>query len=247
MDCKVAAELLPFYLNGSLSPAEHEAFDHHLDECQNCAEERDETFAAAQIFSAHLPAATIHDYASKGSAANWQTASIEDHLADCQLCQDEVLLVQESYRHLSQEKRWRPGVQWLGLAALLIVCLGLGWLWKGASEQNALPQSDFEIVNLFPAEKTLRSAGETRTIPARKGIALNLHSQLPTAQHTYRLVILNSLDELKWSTPINRATNGTFTLFLPAAFLQNEQLTLHLYIEGTHEPAEHYHLRPQKE
>jgi len=246
MDCAVVARILPWYLNDSLAGEEHEAVARHLEGCDNCRVELEETRAACEIFAAHLPAAVLTDYATSGSSPDWDSQLIQDHLDGCRTCQAEFLMTRQSCRDLAASTesrgRWRP--EWFVIAALLLVCLGLGWQWdKRSGRHQSQPQSGFRSLNVFPVERLLRDTSEAPAVAAGKGIALTLHSQLPASIQTCRINILGDDEIVKWSSTIHRGEDGSFILILPVAFQDTDRITIRLSVGDSFEVAERYHFR----
>lgn len=119
MNCDLAAELLPWLLNGTLEAGERRQLIEHLRGCDACRAALADTQVAWELFDWHPPAAALVAYAGAveagGSGATVGAAgagergapaasgdatadagAIEDHLAGCPKCAAELELVQTS-------------------------------------------------------------------------------------------------------------------------------------------------------
>lgn len=155
MDCKLIAEILPWYLNGTLAPDAQQQTQAHLARCPQCQRELQATVEAVHIYSQHAPEEALLDYAFNQPLAASQRALLERHLATCAACAEQLELVRESCRlgeievaradqvaapqpapvadlNAARQARARPlrGWQYGALAASLLGCIALGgWLW----------------------------------------------------------------------------------------------------------------------
>jgi hypothetical protein len=108
MNCDLAAELLPWLLNGTLEAGERRELIAHLRGCDACRAALADTQLAWGIFDWHPPAAALVAYAgaveaapATNSAAAAATSdaganAIEEHLAGCPKCAAELELVRTS-------------------------------------------------------------------------------------------------------------------------------------------------------
>src|ERR1700688_3101546 len=107
MNCDLAAELLPWLLNGTLEADERRELIEHLRGCDACRAALADTQVAWDLFDWHPPAAALIAYAGAvevgGSGAPATTGdasagarSIEEHLAGCPKCAAELELVRTS-------------------------------------------------------------------------------------------------------------------------------------------------------
>jgi hypothetical protein len=144
MSCDRAAELMPWYLNQTLEPGEHQAVQAHLDACESCRRECEATCRAAALLTGHPPVEVILDVAEGSLAPGREAERVDAHLAECGSCREEVELARASAADLEaavratrQERRRRgaadrhvPGASrawWLAAASVLIVVLSGGW------------------------------------------------------------------------------------------------------------------------
>jgi anti-sigma factor RsiW len=129
------AELVPWYVNGTLADGERDAVTAHLDGCRSCREE----VARCQTLAAAVRSAPDTARAPGADRLERLLASIE-------------LLEPTDVRRTAWRARWRAGVEWLrdlfqltpgpvrwGLAvqaALLVLVVGLA-VWPTASSPRA--------------------------------------------------------------------------------------------------------------
>lgn len=144
MHCRQAAELLPWYLNGTLAADERTDLEDHLRGCDGCRAELHETETARILFGGHPSAGLLVDYAFARLEVPREV--VESHLAGCGACAAELALVRDSRGQLNGERPpWRPDnvVQlrptaapppWWRAAAAAAVIFGLvgvsGGLWS---------------------------------------------------------------------------------------------------------------------
>ncbi|HEY6321709.1 MAG TPA: zf-HC2 domain-containing protein, partial [Thermoanaerobaculia bacterium] len=116
MNCDLAAELLPWLLNGTLEAGERRELIEHLRGCDACRAALADTQVAWDLFDWHPPAAALVAYAGavdaggsrapvgagRGAAsppsgdATAGAGAIEEHLAGCPKCAAELELVRTS-------------------------------------------------------------------------------------------------------------------------------------------------------
>ena len=94
MDCRHAAELTPWYLNGTLEDAERAELEQHLAGCAACRTELGETETARILFGGHPTAEMLVEYVF--DPATTPKDVIEAHLAGCETCADELAMARES-------------------------------------------------------------------------------------------------------------------------------------------------------
>jgi len=102
MTCQEAALQLPWWLNGSLEPAERREVKDHLASCASCREALAETRLAWEIYAQHIPTAALVAYAEDerpdrtDQIDQIDPALLERHLADCPQCAAELEMVRAS-------------------------------------------------------------------------------------------------------------------------------------------------------
>jgi len=96
MNCQEAIERLPWWLNGSLEPAERREVEEHLGACAPCREALGETRLAWEIYAQHIPSEALVAYAFDERPEGIDPALFERHLAECPQCAAELELVRSS-------------------------------------------------------------------------------------------------------------------------------------------------------
>ncbi len=183
MDCDHTSELLPWYLNDTLSDEDRRRVEEHLQDCVSCQRELERTSFAGAAFGQHLPEEVLVDFGFGRSTAGYDRATIEEHLAICERCREELEMVRESHGSLedspaplpfppaphkteipapSTARLWR----WGTLAATLAALVGAsGWLWNLGEVRRLedrlaeleAPQTDVRVFEIYPTEPILRS------------------------------------------------------------------------------------------
>lgn len=152
MDCPRAAELTPWYLNGTLEAAERAELERHLAGCAACGEERAEAEATLVLFGGHPSAEMLVSYAFEGPEAPRDL--VEAHLAGCEACVEELAMVLDSRRELQRAEAPQPPAEVVPLrqpaatrpawwaaavAAALIGLIGIGigaWSLRALERQR---------------------------------------------------------------------------------------------------------------
>jgi hypothetical protein len=100
MSCDPIRELLPWFLNGTLSAPERQAVEEHLAACEACRGELAATRLAWRIFDQHVPPEALvrlaWEDASDGGAAD--LAPARSHVALCPRCAADLELARMSRR-----------------------------------------------------------------------------------------------------------------------------------------------------
>lgn len=147
MDCRQIIELLPWFLNGSLSPEEKRRVHVHLKDCDDCRAELGETLFVAKLCSAHPETAALVDLVFASSGADHQ--ALEQHLAICPDCAEQVALLRCSASLQGAVKTpvpvvarrvarvWRP----IAIAASLLSVIALGG-WYHAWQKSVAVKQD---------------------------------------------------------------------------------------------------------
>ncbi len=153
MDCQRAAELMPWYLNGTLEAVERAELEQHLAECAGCRAERGEAEATLILFGGHPPAEVLVDHVLGRSELPRDL--VEAHLAGCGTCAEEQAMVRESLGDLSAietpagaaevvplRRPAAPRPNWwaAAAAAAVIGLIGIGsglWSWRAIERQEA--------------------------------------------------------------------------------------------------------------
>ncbi len=88
--CARVVELLPWWVNQSLSADEAQQVRRHIETCTTCREELQAVYRAVDIHEGHLPAEVLITHAFSEPAAVEQRRLVESHLAACPQCRDEL-------------------------------------------------------------------------------------------------------------------------------------------------------------
>ncbi|MDQ1349535.1 MAG: Zf-HC2 protein, partial [Acidobacteriota bacterium] len=97
LTCREIEERLPWFLHGSLHPAERTELAAHLAGCAGCRGALAATREASELFAGHPEAATLVDYAlglPLDPSAGLERSTLELHLAHCAECREELQLVE---------------------------------------------------------------------------------------------------------------------------------------------------------
>ena len=101
MDCRHAAEIAPWYLNGTLEAAERAELEEHLAGCAPCRADLAEADTARVIFGGHPTVEMLVEYAFERPEAPRDV--IEAHLAGCDACAEELAMVRQSRAELARQ------------------------------------------------------------------------------------------------------------------------------------------------
>ncbi len=102
MNCDEVVQRLPWFLNGSLPAQEQSEIRSHLASCAACRAALGETRIGFRIFSAHVPAEALVDYAWDRTPEGIDSGLIDRHLEECPECAAELELIRTS-RRLAEE------------------------------------------------------------------------------------------------------------------------------------------------
>jgi hypothetical protein len=167
VDCQRTAELLPWYLNGTLDAAERGELERHLAGCDGCRTERRQVERALLLFGSHPPVGMLLDFVD--GRPEVPRDLVEAHLAGCAACTAELAMVRESRAALQSveapDRRARvvplrrpaaPPRLWRATAAVaaVIALAGVGsglWAWWALDRQEegfARRQREAEVRSL---------------------------------------------------------------------------------------------------
>ncbi|MCB1036830.1 MAG: zf-HC2 domain-containing protein [Acidobacteria bacterium] len=152
--CSTVAELLPWYLNGTLEAEELAAVEAHLEGCPRCRQEHRETAFAAAAFNTHPAPEQLIRFAFHEMPLGAERSVLEAHLRLCAACSEELGLIEASRDRQHQasdeaplpisgvsaplpfrsrpkagttSRSWRMGA----IAASLLAILAAGyWMWS---------------------------------------------------------------------------------------------------------------------
>jgi predicted anti-sigma-YlaC factor YlaD len=159
MDCEHVTELLPWYLNHSLKPAERQEVEQHLSQCRSCQAELRDTCAAGATLGQHVPPKDLVDYAFARPCNGVSEERITQHLESCDDCRSELAMIRDSNAALSRtddpaevtarvgrsrrDSSWR----WLAAAASL-ACIVTACGWWEEVEKGRRSQVNHPVVQL---------------------------------------------------------------------------------------------------
>lgn len=151
MNCDQVAELLPWYLNGTLDERDRGEVRLHLEGCKQCRQALEETRLAWRIFGQHVPAEALIALAWGETPEGIDPALLERHLQSCPECAAELEMVRTSRRLEEDDRvalfpsrttapplpaalpRWRAMALAAGLAGA--VAAG-GWIWTAGRARS---------------------------------------------------------------------------------------------------------------
>lgn len=147
------AELLPWYLNGTLDERVQEEVRVHLEGCTECRRALEETRLAWRIYGQHIPSETLVALAWGEDPVGIDPGVLERHLESCPQCAAELEMARMSRRleeddrvalfptsarpeRTSASRGWRTAAMAAGLAGAVAAS---GWLWS-AGHANDLEE-----------------------------------------------------------------------------------------------------------
>ncbi len=177
--CEHIAGLLPWLLNGTLEQAAAVEVRAHLENCAPCQRALAETALAWTVRRQHIPAAVLVEYAFERAAPDFDPALLQEHLAACEACAEELAQARASRRWAEEAETARlipfparPAREWRGLA--LAACLAglalLGtwfWTWQRARGEQTLLRAQQRalrerVAGLETENRQLREAGQSQ-------------------------------------------------------------------------------------
>jgi len=142
LNCDLVAELLPWYLNGTLGEGEQGEVRVHLEGCTKCRQALEETRLAWRIFDQHIPSEALVALAWGETPEGLDPDVLNRHLETCPQCAAELEMARTSRRleeddrialfptparrEMAPSRGWRTAAMAAGLAG--IVAAG-GWFW----------------------------------------------------------------------------------------------------------------------
>lgn len=158
LNCDHVAELLPWYLNGTLEEGEQGEVRVHLEGCTQCRQALDETRLAWRIYNQHIPSEALVALAWGETPESMDPNVLERHLETCPECAAELEMARTS-RRLEEDERialfptsakpamtevkterpapgWRTAAMAAGLAGIVAAS---GWIWT-AGRANDLEE-----------------------------------------------------------------------------------------------------------
>jgi anti-sigma factor RsiW len=160
LNCNHVAELLPWYLNGTLDEREQGEVRVHLEGCTQCRQALEETRLAWQIYGQHIPSEALVALAWGETPEGLDPGVLERHLETCPECAAELEMARTSRRLEEDEgialfptsvdrlplprhrgeggrgQSWRTAAMAAGLAGIVAAS---GWVWT-AGRANDLEE-----------------------------------------------------------------------------------------------------------
>lgn len=103
IDCPHVINVLPWFLTGTLTSQEHRQVEDHLRSCEGCRSELRETREAATLFDQHVPVEVLLDLAQGRQDLSLPVAVLDEHLAHCDHCREELDLLRQGYQSPGEE------------------------------------------------------------------------------------------------------------------------------------------------
>ncbi|MEM8932174.1 MAG: zf-HC2 domain-containing protein [Acidobacteriota bacterium] len=243
MSCDPVSDVLPWFANGTLDPAERARVEAHLAECAACRAALDDTLALGSAAASHLPIDLLLDLADGVELSADDAALAERHLAECPSCAAELRwarLAEELPEPVDPppvEPSRRPArsapAPWLALAAVLVLAVvGVAtwspWSRSVLSEKTASEASDTPIVRATLVElvpETVERGNEAPPVVVLDGSASHLTVVLisdVSPPEDAELVVewIGPDAESSWTRDgLVRTASGLYTLVLPTATL----------------------------
>ena len=217
--CEHVKELLPWYLNRTLSVTESSLVAEHLAECPECRDELEATSRVAWIHERHIPAGALTDYAFGTNLTGRERTVLERHLAHCERCREDLATAQEVAEVRLELAPPSGGPAWWPLAmaaSLAILVLGAGLWWSSVAVQEPAPTGNVAVVELLPASFGVRGATDDAGVPAGGATTLVLVTDLALKGEMYRARLVSAGEETLWEvTALRPADDGTFAFHLP--------------------------------
>ncbi|HEX6865330.1 MAG TPA: zf-HC2 domain-containing protein [Thermoanaerobaculia bacterium] len=154
LNCDQVAELLPWYLNGTLDEGEQGEVRVHLEGCTQCRQALEDTRLAWRIYDQHIPSEALVALAWGETPEGLDPDVLERHLETCPECAAELEMARTS-RRLEEDERialfptsarpartersapgWRTAAMAAGLAGIVAAS---GWVWT-AGRANDLEE-----------------------------------------------------------------------------------------------------------
>lgn len=138
LNCDQVAELLPWYLNGTLDAGVQDEVRVHLEGCTKCRQALEDTRLAWRIYDQHIPSEALVALAWGETPEGLDPDILERHLETCPECTAELEMVRTS-RRLEEDDRialfptparpaktpWRTAAMAAGLAGIVAAS---GWV-----------------------------------------------------------------------------------------------------------------------
>jgi anti-sigma factor RsiW len=244
VDCRATEELLPWFVQGTLSAAEQGEVERHLAGCARCREVLVATREAAALYASHPPTEAIVDYALGLPVAGLDRSVLESHLAHCAECREERRLVEAEHassalapiasmapmapmapigqmEHSNARQQVVLRGRAIALAASLAAVSALS-VWFAMRDRAPLPEGRVAFVELLPESRRTRGAESGRSAVDRtRTTTLLLVTDRGETFDDVRVTIrsLPGGATLWGESGLTPAAAGAYALVLPAAAL----------------------------
>lgn len=242
MNCPEVTERLPWLLNDTLPSTERSEVLSHLETCEACRLQLQDTAGVLEAMDDHPAAERLVEYVFGTGMEIPERVSIGRHLATCPRCSQEVDLLTQSHKQMPSQSIWN--LRYISIAAILAITASVGILlsrvWQESRQREAVLEAQVRsleeqlgrinrpsavglVVDLLPLNTRQRSsaaAPATPTTAAAVETTFLLNSRLPQNATGCAIRLLSENQEV-WSSPqATRGTGGEFLVRIPAGFLK---------------------------
>ena len=177
MDCERVNEFLPWFLNGSLGASDRHAVSEHLAQCNKCRKELQQAAFTGAVHQQHISEQMLVDYAYDQLSKPSDIELVDQHLAFCTDCSEQLALVNESRQLMDadenvvsfheqaplHDRRALRGWQYGAIAAAIVGIIALGALWRSSRQVGNMNEQQValnrRIETLETDNERLRRAG----------------------------------------------------------------------------------------
>lgn len=238
IDCRSTSERLPWYLTGSLPDGERESIRGHLEGCAACRAELEATRRMLAIAGAHAPAGLLADYAAGFAIDSECRRALEDHVAACPTCSEELAMaLAEPAEGSSPGPGSRaPAGGWrvAAIAAALVAFVATGLLVRDRTP-SPTAAAEVALVELLPAGDRVRAAGDDPPeVSRRRAATVVLVSDRVPEGDAYRLVVRAAATSRAAATleGLTPDPAGAFVVHVPAGAWPVGELSLAIEAVG---------------
>lgn len=248
LDCRRVAELLPWWLNGTLGADEAARVEDHLETCAVCREELRQTRTAAALHAGHLPVEALVDHEFGVEQSDEVRKLVEEHLETCRHCAAELDLVRSTRAPLARElARDEPAPSGraagrrfeiaLRAASVIGVLIALAWLsslfWgAGPGERSTGPSpARLQVLEPLRAGELRSDGGEGTALVLAEGEELVVLELLTgeRADLTWTAIARRGESELWRRQGLHIDPGGSVVLVLGRALLPAGRIDIELH------------------
>ncbi len=259
MSCndKKIAELLPWFVNGSVTEEEKEIVEHHLAHCATCRTAVNEIKQLSDQFkgenidllSEHILPEKLVLYAeSMNALTEDDRIFIEEHLKNCVECQREIEILEKINAALKKERRrgllWKikneivevfsvrklvPALAYVAILLLLYPAY-LGIFQKKTITEPLTPQKNYQ---LYQFDNRAESALSNKIVLDRETDIFSLSFTIPVLAADdiyYTAKIFDANKKAVWQKENIKSIDefGTFLIFCSGEFFSSGEYTLQI-------------------